>query len=285
MLYKTSSAKKSSLIEKYLLEDIKVGESVMVDAKHIPGSYRKDGVKVPVVVCNVSDNYIEVRHDKDVPIKIDISLISKVTRHIGSDSFIEDDLKIRSLSCDIESILMYVGVIGDHKNYSTDSGIQIGECNFNPYIYTNKGLKERYQRGLVWDEDDCRKLIDSIYYGVDCGKLLIRHNSYEHLEETNKKYGETELYFNEIVDGLQRLTALNLFVHDKYQDSNGDYFGDLSDAAQHKFMGSLVFGFNIIEDATDEQVLRQFLKVNHTGRPQSAEHINHVKQLYTTVSK
>lgn len=92
--------------------------------------------------------------------------------------------------------------------------------------------------------------------------------------------GETELSFNDIVDGKQRLNAARNFILGKYPDANGNYFADLSSYSQYKFTEHQLFTYAEMPEGTkDEDVLHQFLKLNFAGVPQSKEHIEFVKSL------
>ena len=60
----------------------------------------------------------------------------------------------------------------------------------------------------------------------------------------------------------------------------GNYFDDLSKNAKSKFSNHQLFSYSELpEGTTDEEVLRQFLRLNFAGVPQSREHINFVKDL------
>lgn len=94
------------------------------------------------------------------------------------------------------------------------------------------------------------------------------------------KNGETELSFNDIVDGKQRLHTIKEFINGEFCDLYGNYYSDLSDSAQNKFLNHQLFQYcELPENTSDEEVLYQFLKTNFTGKPQSKEHIYYVKSL------
>ena len=158
-------------------------------------------------------------------------------------------------------------------------GVVINEVNWNPYVYNKTGEKEYYQRDFVWSIKDKQTLIDSIYNGVDCGKILVRLRSWDDLEKMAKN-GEKELAFREIVDGKQRLDAIRGFIEGEYPDSNGKYYNDLSDYAQRRLVEHQLFSYaEMPKSTTDEEVIYQFLKMNFCGVPQSKQHIDFVKSL------
>lgn len=270
-----TSDKKQAQIDAYLNRSIQPGDWILVSDRLISGY--GDGEKIAKVISidpvRIEVNGKKYKANESIPIK-------KYTRYVGANSFINDDAKTRVVSFDINSILHTAGILSyksDNDRYNIN-GTVLGESNWNPYIYDKSGNKVRYQRDFVWNVDDNRLLIDSIYAGAECGKIILRKREYSELEALYKK-GERELYFSDIVDGKQRLNALRGFVNDEYTDSNGDHFSDLSDSAQNMFYRSMCFVYVEMRNATDAQVISQFLKTNHLGRPQSREHIEFVMRI------
>ena len=105
------------------------------------------------------------------------------------------------------------------------------------------------------------------------------------LEETIEKLEELqkegyELAFKDIVDGKQKLNAIKSFLENEYPDLNGNYFSDLSDQAQRRLTNHQLISYSELpENTKDEDVLRQFLRLNFTGVSQSEEHLNYIKSL------
>ena len=102
-------------------------------------------------------------------------------------------------------------------------------------FFGKNGEKLYYQRDLCWSLEDKQNLIDSIYNGINLGLILIRKREWSEIEKLRKS-GETELAFNDIIDGKQRLNAIKEFLHEEFPDSNGNFYSDLSTLAQNKFM-------------------------------------------------
>lgn len=97
--------------------------------------------------------------------------------------------------------------------------------------------------------------------------------------------GETELAFNDIVDGKQRLNTIREFLMDEFVDTYGNHFSDLSEESQNKFLNHQLLQYaEMPEGTTDEEVLYQFLKMNFSGIPQSQEHIQYVKSLLNKIN-
>jgi hypothetical protein len=209
-------------------------------------------------------------------------IIQKDSFRIGPNPFNEKFYNVRAIAYSLDSIVRGLNLLGDKKSEKdlyTINNIPIQECNWNPFVYNSKGEKEYYQRPFVWTEKDNQLLIQSIYEGIDCGKILVRMRSWEELEKMQAK-GETELSFRDIVDGKQRLYAIQQFMIDKYPDLNGDYYSDLSHYSQYKFDSHQLFSYSEMpENSKDSEVIGQFLKMNFCGVPQSEEHINFVREI------
>lgn len=95
------------------------------------------------------------------------------------------------------------------------------------------------------------------------------------------KKGETEIAFNDIIDGKQRLCTLKSFIFDEFQDLHGNYYSDLSFKAQNYLTNNQLISFSELPENTDDKtVIKQFLRLNFAGIPQSEEHIEYVKNIY-----
>ena len=89
-----------------------------------------------------------------------------------------------------------------------------------------------------------------------------------------------ELAFCYIIDGKQRINALLEFVNDKFPDSHGFYYIDLSDRAARKFLDSNVLSFAEMEErSTDKDVLDCFILLNDTGVSIDKKYINKIKDI------
>ncbi len=188
---------------------------------------------------------------------------------------------VRCVDFTLDSILHKLDLSPEYKKRDREyqiNGITIEECNFNPYVIIN-GIKKYYQRPLVWTLEDKQNLIESIYYGIGCGSIIIKVNDWDVLQKRADS-GETELYFSDVVDGKQRLNTIYEFVNNEFCDRDGNYFEQFSKKAQHLFLDHQLFSYGEINSqVNDEDVLKQFLKVNFAGVPQSSEHIDYVKSL------
>jgi len=163
---------------------------------------------------------------------------------------ISEDLNINFSSRNIEelmeSFVMYFGV------------------DFNP----------SYQRELVWNLDDEKLLISSVFNRIDIGKFVLL------------KLPFTDGGLNyEILDGKQRLNTLYRYYIDEFE-YDGCYYSDLS------FNHKLLFKSTMLSVAvanksnmTEEKILEYFLRLNTTGKVMSVEHLNKIKSRYENLCK
>lgn len=95
------------------------------------------------------------------------------------------------------------------KSTTTVDGTKIDKI-FRDYFEGNFSVNRRYQRKLVWSEEQKIKLIDSIVHEIPIPLIL--------LAKSDKFNGAFE-----IVDGLQRIDAIVSFIENRYP-FEGRYF-------------------------------------------------------------
>lgn len=270
-----NSEKKAKQIAEYESQPYRVGDRVYVRKCDL-NTYSSNTSLVlceiksldPVTVCELG-----YKDSKE----IDVSCIQKkCTYTIGAYPFIDSNDRVRSVAFTLESIINSITMERDYDI----GGIPINSVSWNPYVYSDDGSKNYYQRGFVWTLENKQNLIESIYNHVDCGKVLIRKLTWDELEYRQNK-GETELAFREIVDGKQRLHTIIEFINDEFPDKFGNYFSDLSNLAQHKFLDHQLIGYSEMENISDKDILAQFLKMNFEGVPQSTAHLDYVRSLFS----
>lgn len=255
-------------------------------------SESKEDKSVPVVITKLLKKSIKVKHsdgsipsrNKEVTVSYD-DVTGRELWKVGANPFDEKEDHVRPVAFTLESVLFGLNIIGTKRDWKSPFGeykindILVKDFTWNPFIYDKTGKKQYYQRDFVWSLKDKQLLIESIYSDIDCGRILIRKRGIEELKAMHAN-GETELSFNDIVDGKQRLDAVRGFIMGEYLDDNGNCFGDLSFYSQHKFTNHQLFGYSELpEDSKDEDIIHQFLKLNFTGVLQSQEHIDYVKSL------
>lgn len=123
-------------------------------------------------------------------------------------------------------------------------------------------------------------LIDSIYNNIEIDKFVFRLRSFKYVENRINNGLIENTSFKDIIDGKQRVHCLLDFINNRFKDSYGNYFNDLSKQAQNKFISYRNCTYvELPEDTTDQDVLKTFLSINFSGVPQSKEHIDFIKQL------
>lgn len=258
---------KQDKIEQYLKEPLKAGDYVLVKGY---GSQNKESwgiTKVTDIVEGVL--YIE-GHKSRMAVTDDWK---KWTGEVGADPFDNSFDRIQNINFELSSIL--------HQLFKEDrydiEGTFIKASNDNPFVFIG-GEKKYYQRHLCWTLKDKQLLLESIYNNVDCGKIVVRNRGWKELEELQKE--GHELAWKDIVDGKQKLNAIKTFMENEYPDLNGYYYDDLSDQAQRKLTNHQLISYSELpENTKDEDVLKQFLRLNFAGVVQSEEHLNYIKSL------
>lgn len=280
-LYKPSK-KLQKQLDKIEAQPIVLGQRVGVDLIHFNSLTRS----TETVTCEV----IEIKGDKYKlksesynysPIFLPRDKIHVLKHTVGANPFPAGADKIRSVAFTLESLIFNLSILEDKRNHDPIimNGIQVKELNWNPYVWV-KGKKEYFQRPFVWELEDKQLLIESIYNHIDCGKILVRKRSYQSLVEAAKR-GETELFFNDLIDGKQRLSAIKEFLLGEFKDLHGNYYGDLCWSAKRKVIDHQLMSYSEMpETCTDKEVLSQFLKLNFAGKPQSKEHLDFVRKLH-----
>lgn len=268
---------REKLIEELLNEPVKIGDQVYVKGL---GSQDKNSWHSTTFVKNLGeDDSIFIEEHGSIE-KIDKENWRKYTGFIGANPFPKTRDLVSNINFQLESILHTLDIIPRDRDNYQEQGVEIKRCNWNPYVYDKEGNKQYYQRDFVWTEEDKRTLIDSIYNNIDCGKILVRKRSWAEVRKSIEK-GETEVAFNDLVDGKQRLKAIKDFIENKFEDSYGNFYSDLSRLAQSRLTNHQLFSYSELpENCPDEIVIQQFLKLNYCGVPQSQSHISYVKSLF-----
>lgn len=128
-------------------------------------------------------------------------------------------------------------------------------------------LDPEYQRGAVWGRTRKALLIDSMLRGYDLPKVYLREtpNSYESYE---------------VVDGVQRLTAMDDFAQGEFplpksSEFSGFRYHQLPELVQERF-DDYQLDFTVLEDCTDEEVREMFLRLQQGVRLNTAEELRAV---------
>ncbi len=288
MRNKSISKKRQKLIDDKINSPLTVGELISVNRSALSDYKSKsdEGRTENCIILKMQGDQLIVRYEDNSVYKrtYKISIADIAGRNLyelGANPFDESGDTIRPVAFTLESVLFNLNVFNEkdrvHAPFEFD-GVICHDLNWNPFIYNSKGEKEYYQRPFCWTLNDKQLLVESIYQGIDCGKILVRKRAWKEILDMREK-GETELAFTDIVDGKQRLNVKE-FILGEFPDMQGNYFGDLSYKSQNMFTNHQLFSYaEMPENTKDSDIIKQFLKMNFCGVPQSKEHIEFVKSL------
>jgi len=155
-----------------------------------------------------------------------------------------------------------------HKGWK-NPGFFMSDISGFLYLCYQRGVRANpeYQRGYVWDQNDKRKLIESIFNGNDIGRFVIVSHPYPEIKV-------------EIVDGKQRLRTIMDFVEGRLEYQGKTWF-QLSQSDK-KCVENLRVQYCEIQSSRVKKsdILWLFLQINQGGVPQTEEHVAHARELY-----
>jgi len=271
--------KREKAIEEFLSKPIAIGDWIKV----IGIEYKKDKpTSCEVKSINEDGTFlVEEMNENSKPFTINLDQVTqRELFKVGSDNFKRSTSRLRMVNFSLESILHSMGYERNKRVLRTDrlDDVEIDELNWNPIIVDIGNNIIPYQRGFVWSLEDKQLLIESIYQGLDIGKIIIKKNSFGYIRE-QINIGK-KVAFKDIVDGKQRLNALLGFVMDEFEDLHGNLFSDLSDKAKHKFQSFQGVSYGELdEETTDKEIQETFMKINFTGVQMTKEHLDFVKNI------
>lgn len=285
---------KDKLLEKYKDKPFSVGDAVKISRSLFTNSNNDIEKLVNVKIVDVLDNNkykVQQVNKYETYGFSDVVIVDKDDLHkdfytIGHNPFKFNGYlrKLERVQFDLSGILLDLNISSKVDPYKKHEyvikGFTIPEYNDNPYIYDENGNKVYYQRDYVWSVEDEQLFIESIYNGLDCGKIVIRKHDWSYLEKCVVNGNTEGLAFKDIVDGKQRIHTLKRFLNDEFKDLHGCYYSDLSKQAMHQFDNSTSLTYlRLTEDATDKDVIETFLMVNFSGKPMSKEHLDYVQKI------
>lgn len=212
---KLTSEKKQALIDAHLKSPVAVGDTVIVPAT-VVSAYAKDDKEDGLIVISlkplkgITHHSYKNRPDKHISFKLS-DVIRKGYGEVGFNPFEDHDDRVRNVAFSLESIMFNLALTPDstHSIEQLD-GHTVKQLSFNPYIYAPDGSKHYYQRDFCWTLEDKQLLVESLYQGIECGRVLIRKRPFDFVKTEARKGGEVA--FNDVVDGKQRLDAIRGFV-------------------------------------------------------------------------
>ena len=133
-------------------------------------------------------------------------------------------------------------------------------------------LNPDFQRGHVWTKEQQIKYIEFKLSG-GFGSNVILTNCSGWMDDFKGPY--------QLVDGLQRITAVLDFFHNKFKIFNKYYFKDF----EGRVPSYLTFEWHVNNLNTKAEVLKWYLEVNTGGVVHTQEELNRVKKLLDNQSK
>jgi hypothetical protein len=131
-----------------------------------------------------------------------------------------------------------------------------------------------FQRGHVWTDEQRSRFIEYQLSGGENGKtILLNHPGWSGRHNKNGPY--------EIIDGLQRLTSVIMFMENKMKAFDlyrSEFTGQI-----RSHIGGLKW--RIYELQTRQEVLEFYINLNSGGTPHSKEEIERVKKLLEAEKK
>ena len=134
-----------------------------------------------------------------------------------------------------------------------------------------------YQRGLVWNQEDNEKLIDSIMNEIEIGKFSFIKNEFDHSKPNGGK-----LYT--CLDGKQRMNCIIDFYEDKFT-YKGYRYSQLAAVDKSHFKNHMVAVGTTREQIPLVDQYEYFLRLNQTGKSQSPEFIQEVEKKLAKLKK
>ena len=137
-------------------------------------------------------------------------------------------------------------------------------------------LTPDYQRGRVWTDQQASRFIGFLAEGGEAPTVIVQR-------WPSSRHGDQPL--DEVVDGLQRLTAIIRFARGEIpletMDGEVAYVHDLSPEDQRHLMGTagLKITLQMVQLPTRAAVLALYLRLNRGGTPHSESEIRRVQEL------
>lgn len=113
-----------------------------------------------------------------------------------------------------------------------------------------------YKRDYVWNEKDRERLLDSIFTGINIGRITLRRRSDYEWSEDNLTY--------EVIDGKQRLRTLLAYYENRFR-YRGFYYNELSNEDRNQFLNADA-ELAVVDNLDMEGAIHIFLMTNKSGK-------------------
>jgi len=156
-----------------------------------------------------------------------------------------------------------------HANYKVDISWNQLEFMLKEYMKNyNLNLEPDFQRSHVWSTEQQRMYVEWVLRGGMSGKTLYFNCPNWRINPQGRMV---------LVDGLQRLTAVRLFMSNKLPIFGGKFLCDF-DGNPDMIVASFEFKINDLE--TRREVLKWYLDLNEGGTPHSVMELQMVRTMY-----
>lgn len=134
-------------------------------------------------------------------------------------------------------------------------------------------LNPEFQRGHVWTEEQQIAWLEYHLRGGKSGNTIYLNNPFwnSYREPKQKEYSDYVC-----VDGLQRITAAQRFVHNEIKVF-GSYFKEYEDKLRLANDATMILNVNNLK--SEKEVLQWYIDMNAGGTPHTNEEIERVKKM------
>ena len=133
-------------------------------------------------------------------------------------------------------------------------------------------LNPRFQRGHVWSESQQIAWLEYHLRGGKSGNVIYLNNPFWNCCREPK---ESEYSNYVCVDGLQRITAMQRFIHNEIKVFDS-YYSEFKDSI--RAVGQTMI-LNVNDLKSEKEVLQWYVDMNAGGTPHTVEEIERVKKM------
>lgn len=133
-------------------------------------------------------------------------------------------------------------------------------------------LNPNFQRGHVWTEEQQIAWLEYHFRGGKSGNTIYLNNPFWY---STREAKDAEYKDYVCVDGLQRITAAQKFIHNEIKVF-GSYYNEFEDGMR-VLPQTMILNVNDLK--TEKEVLQWYIDMNSGGTPHTNEEIERVKRM------